>query len=155
MADPLPPDTFRFLVRHTPLVSLDLLIVDPDGRVLLGLRNNQPARGCWFVPGGIIFKDERLDTAFRRILAAETGLSRGLSEARHVGLFEHHYDTNRMDDPGYGTHYVVNAFRLDVASRPAIAADSQHREMAWMTPREIVAHPQVHANTKAYFLPSS
>lgn len=147
----LPADRFRAIVRDAPLVSFDLLITDVSGSVLLGLRNNEPARGMWFVPGGIIFKGETLDTAFRRILADETGLSQSLSQARHVGLFEHFYDTNRMEEPGFGTHYIVNAFRVDVAERPAIVTDDQHREMAWMTPEEILSRSDVHPNTQAYF----
>jgi colanic acid biosynthesis protein WcaH len=35
-------------------VSIDLIVRDADGRVLLGLRNNRPARDWWFVPGGIV-----------------------------------------------------------------------------------------------------
>jgi len=150
---PLSADQFRFVVQHTPLVSIDLLLVDPAGAVLVGLRNNEPARGSWFVPGGVIFKGERLAAAFGRILTAETGLSRAMSEAEHVGVFEHFYDTNRFTEPGYGTHYVVNTFRLALASRPEIAADDQHRAMKWMTPEEIIAAADVHPNTQAYFRP--
>jgi hypothetical protein len=42
-----------------PLVSIDLIIRDNADRVLLGLRNNEPAKGYFFVPGGIILKDCR------------------------------------------------------------------------------------------------
>ena len=147
---PLTPEQFRFIVRHAPLVSIDLLISDPEGRLLLGMRNNEPARGCWFVPGGIIFKGERLEAAFRRILMAEVGLDRSMNDAQHLGLFEHFYDTNRYREPGYGTHYVVNAFRLALESHPVVTADSQHREMVWMRPDEILESPNVHPHVQAY-----
>jgi colanic acid biosynthesis protein WcaH len=148
---PLTPDQFRFIVQHAPLVSIDLLITDPGGSVLLGLRNNEPARGSWFVPGGVIFKGESVAAAFSRILAGETGLSHTLSQARHIGCFDHFYDTNRFGEPGYGTHYVVNAFRLAVPERPIITPDNQHRLMKWMTPEEILGSVDVHPNSQAYF----
>jgi colanic acid biosynthesis protein WcaH len=150
--DRLTREQFRSIVQLTPLVSIDLLIVDPSGHFLLGLRNNQPAKGYWFVPGGIIFKGEKLEEAFTRILAVETGLAYSLSSASHVGVFEHFYEENRFEEPGYGTHYVVSAYSLALLARPNVRFDAQHRTMKWMPPGEILSVPNVHANTKAYFL---
>lgn len=147
----IPPEHFKTIVRYSPLVSLDLVILDERGHVLVGLRRNEPARNTWFVPGGIIRKDETLDSAFGRILFAETGLSKARRDAHHIGLFEHFYPTNRYLDTGYGTHYVVNAYRIELPSRPAIHLDDQHAEIRWMVPRDLLAAPDVHENTKIYF----
>ena len=54
---------FLAVVAHAPLVSLDLVVRDPDGCVLVGLRTNRPAQGSWFVPGGRIYKNERVAEA--------------------------------------------------------------------------------------------
>ena len=45
------------------LVSTDLIIRNARGEVLLGLRNNEPTKELFFVPGGIIRKQERLHEA--------------------------------------------------------------------------------------------
>jgi colanic acid biosynthesis protein WcaH len=58
----------KTVIRLAPLVSIDLIIRDGANRVLLGLRNNEPAKGYFFVPGGIILKDEPLADAFTRIM---------------------------------------------------------------------------------------
>ena len=47
-------DEFAQVVRNAPLVAIDLIIRDPEQRVLVGLRMNEPAKGKWFVPGGTI-----------------------------------------------------------------------------------------------------
>ena len=60
-------------VRLGPIVAIDLIIRDESDRVLLGFRTNEPAKGVYFVPGGRIWKDERISDAFERILKAETG----------------------------------------------------------------------------------
>ncbi len=62
-ARPLARDAFLAVVRDAPLVSIDLVLPDDVGRLLMGLRTNEPARGSWFVPGGRILKDEPLDEA--------------------------------------------------------------------------------------------
>jgi colanic acid biosynthesis protein WcaH len=142
---------FSQIVRLTPFVSIDLILRDPDGGTLLGLRNNEPAKGFYFVPGGIIRKNERMADAFARILKTETGLEIPLSDARFFGAYEHFYETNRLNEPGFGTHYVVLTYELLLPSHPVIQKDDQHSDIVWWTPLEITGSPQVHDNTKAYF----
>lgn len=147
----LPDADFAHVVRHAPLISIDLIIQDPEQRVLTGLRVNEPARNTYFVPGGVIRKNETIENAFVRIMQAELGFRRKVSEATFIGVFEHFYETNRFGDAGYGTHYVVLAYGLALPERPSIQLDAQHRAIRWMTPAEIIAASDVHPNTQAYF----
>ncbi|MDF5000441.1 NUDIX domain-containing protein, partial [Vibrio parahaemolyticus] len=64
---------FSQVIESTPLVSIDLVIEDESGQVLLGERLNRPAQGFWFVPGGRILKDEKLEDAFARLTLEELG----------------------------------------------------------------------------------
>src|SRR5262245_34477115 len=122
-AHDLTAEQFAHIVRYAPLVSIDLIIRDPQACVLVGLRRNEPAKNHYFVPGGRIKKNEMIASAFARILQAETGLTFGLERARLVGVFEHIYPTNRFEHEDYGTHYVVLAYELAFGERPAIRLD--------------------------------
>lgn len=146
----LPHADWLRVVRDAPLVSIDLIVEDPQGRVLLGLRENAPARGSWFVPGGAIRKAETLDAAFARIAAAELGLPLSRRDARLLGVYEHHYPDNFAGDPGFGTHYVVLAHRLPLGGEPR-PADDQHRQLRWFGVGQLLADPAVHDHVKAYF----
>ena len=147
----LSEESFSHVVRNTPLVSIDLVIKDSEHKVLVGLRANEPAKGYYFVPGGVIRKDERINDAFARVLKAETGCRAGLAEARFLGVFEHLYAANRFNDPAYGTHYVVIAYELLFDRRPTIVLDMQHSVVKWMGETELLSATDVHENTKAYF----
>ena len=142
---------FSTVIRATPLVSIDLILVRPDSSVLVGRRRNEPARDYWFVPGGRIRKDERLDDAFRRLLLAETGLAGERASARLLGAYEHLYDTNALGEAGFGTHYVVLGYQFEVPADAHIVADDQHGAFQWRQPADLLADPRVHDNTKAYF----
>ena len=144
-------DKFSYIVRYAPLPSLDLIIRDSDGRVLVGLRTNEPAKNYYFVPGGVIRKNESIELAFARILRAETGCHASLSDARFLGVFQHLYSTNRFGDPSYGTHYVVLAYELQLARRPVVVLDAQHSASKWMAEADLISASDVHENTKAYF----
>lgn len=144
-------DDFAQVVRHTPLVSIDLVVRDESERVLVGLRLNRPARGTWFVPGGRINKDERIDDAFLRISQAELGRAIQRAKASLLGVYEHLYDDNALEIPGVSTHYVVIAYRLHVNTASLALPVEQHEQFRWMDVDEIRRDAAVHPNTKAYF----
>ncbi|MEO0836741.1 MAG: GDP-mannose mannosyl hydrolase [Cyanobacteria bacterium J06642_3] len=141
---------FAFIVKNTPLISIDLVIVDNRGKILVGLRNNEPARGKWFVPGGRIYKNESIESAFSRISSAELGISLEIKKAEMLGVFEHIYDTNFANSPGFGTHYVVLAYRVYVPDVIVDLPQDQHRNYLWITEQDL-EKIDVHPNTEAYF----
>ncbi|USU16956.1 GDP-mannose mannosyl hydrolase [Paraburkholderia fungorum] len=143
---------FLDVVRLTPLVAIDLIVRDAEARVLIGHRRNRPARDTWFVPGGRIHKDETLDAAFARIADAELGIARlARSTARFEGVFEHHYEDNFAAEPGVSTHYIVLAYAVQLTSSVPVGRLDQHSEYLWLSPAALLARPDVHENTKAYF----
>lgn len=145
-------DEFRSIVKDTPLVSIDLIIENPEGDVLLGWRNNSPAKGFWFVPGGRIQKDEDFREAFKRITKAETGLEFLLEEAFFFGVYQHIYpNDNFTDDPSFGTHYVVIAYRIKLEEKITSLPKEQHSDYWWAAIDDILDDPNVHENTKNYF----
>lgn len=146
--------TFLEVVRNAPLVSIDLIVRNGDGAVLLGLRSNEPARGMWFVPGGRIRKGERIAEAIGRISREEIGAELPAEDGRFLGVFEHIYESNFAGQDGFGTHYVVLAYEFLLGEPPAAMPADQHSQFRWAAPAELLADEHVHPNTKAYFRPA-
>jgi colanic acid biosynthesis protein WcaH len=119
----------------------------------VGKRTNEPARGTWFVPGGRIGKAERVADAIERLMFEEVGVSARSAAMSFRGAFEHLYDTNFAGAAGFGTHYVVLAYDVQLSARPVELPDEQHSEYRWMTTHELLADEDVHENTRAYFAP--
>ena len=111
----LPDETFKNVIQYTPLISIDLIVRNEQGEVLLGKRVNAPAKGYWFVPGGRVRKNETLDDAFVRLVHEELGIESGLTraDAKFLGVFEHFYD-DCVFGSDVNTHYVVLAFQLEM-----------------------------------------
>lgn len=145
-------EIFLKIVESTPLISIDLIIPDEFGRILLGRRNNKPAQGYWFVPGGRVLKDERLDAAFERLVEVELGISaQSRSEAAFHGAYEHLYDDNFAGAANVTTHYVVLGYRLQPFEKILDLPVAQHAEYRWVSIADLLADSDVHENTKAYF----
>ena len=50
------------------------IVVASDDKILLALRNHEPALGRWSFPGGFVDRGEKVEDAARREVEEETGL---------------------------------------------------------------------------------
>ncbi|MDO6764788.1 GDP-mannose mannosyl hydrolase [Agarivorans sp. 1_MG-2023] len=142
-------DTFKTVIQSTPLVSIDFIVRNASGQILLGKRNNRPAKGYWFVPGGRILKDEAFSVAIARLLNQELGLE--ANSAQFKGIYQHFYDDNFSADD-FTTHYVVLAYELRVERALLALPEEQHCEYQWFTEEALLLDRDVHEHCKWYFL---
>ena len=149
----LPFKTFQLVVQSTPLVSLDFVVRGPDGKILLGQRNNRPAKGYWFVPGGRILKDEPVTLTFSRLLDIELGLRPKDVTAKSLGLYQHFY-SDSFADKNASTHYVVLAYEIQLQYGNCGLPNEQHSSYKWFKTEELLQSNKVHQHTKWYFCKS-
>lgn len=153
---PLPIAEFSAACAALPLVSIDLVLSNSRGQLLLGLRNNAPARGCWFTPGGRIRKNEALADARRRVAQDELGLPASvISRAIPMGAWDHFYPDSAFD-PAVSTHYVN--LPLWLALTPAEEKKlqlpqgdgEQHARWQWLALEQAAGDAAVHAYVRVY-----
>lgn len=147
----LEPSKFREIVKNTPLVSIDLIVRNQKNEVLIGLRKSSPAKNSWFVPGGRIRKDEKIDAAFKRITEDELGIPLNLKNARFLRVFEHLHERNFADEPGFGTHYIVLAHEIKLPVEYSELPLKQHSDYRWMSEKQLLQEDGVHPYTKDFF----
>lgn len=147
----LPDETFKSVIQHTPLISIDLIVRNEQGEVLLGKRVNAPAKGYWFVPGGRVRKNETLDDAFVRLVKEELGIESGITraDAKFLGAFEHFYDDCVFGDD-ISTHYVVLAYQISVQMLIKENID-QHYSYCFLSELKLLKNINVNINSKNYF----
>lgn len=142
----LPVEMFKAVVDATPLISIDLLI-ENEGKYLLGRRTNKPAKGYFFSFGGRILKNETIDNAMARVALNELNIDLK-STPEFIGVFEHFYDDSMYEN--VSTHYVNIAYEYEMEEIPNLPTE-QHSEYKWFTIDELLASKQVHKYTKDYF----
>jgi colanic acid biosynthesis protein WcaH len=145
-------EDFTGVIRNSPLIAIDLIVWNKRGEVLMGFRSNSPAKGTWFVPGGRIRKNERLEKAFQRISGDELGQVLHLFDSRFYGVFEHFYPgENTFDEPGLDTHYINLAYEVRNFDETNLNLHHQHTGFRWMTLEQVFTDSEVHKNAKLYF----
>ena len=154
----LPAPAFAAAVAALPLVSLDWVLTNPDGQLLLGQRLNAPARGWWFTPGGRIRKNEALAHALQRVACDELGLAPQLagmwaSRAQLMGAWDHFYLDSAFS-PDASTHYVNLPHWLALTwaevAQLALPVGEQHSAWQWCPLADVACNPLVHEYVRPY-----
>lgn len=134
----IPDELYKEILNAIPFACVDMVIKDGNS-FLLAKRKNKPAQGQWFLPGGRVLKNERLEDAVLRKMYQETGM-RGVIE-KMLGADE----TMFPDGPYGGSVHSVNVVFLitPTTSKTAIVLDEQNDEYQWYTHINDAWHPYV------------
>ncbi|MCB1442203.1 MAG: NUDIX hydrolase [Methyloceanibacter sp.] len=127
----------------TPALTVDCVVFDPTGRVLLIRRRHEPFKGGYALPGGFVEIGETVEEACRRELHEETGVS--VRDLRLVGVYS---DPSR--DPRGHTVSVAFLAQL-VAPAEAVAGDDAAAAewvADWRQQRLAFDHAQVLADAE-------
>lgn len=106
--------------------TVGAVIEGPKG-VLLALRNHDPFRGRWCLPGGHIEFGEGVEEAVRWEIREETGLV--ITEHRFLGYFTEYF-------PELDWHAVALMFVVRVEGKE-VRQESEVSELRWFTREEL------------------
>lgn len=121
---PIPTSEYETIVKHVPIISVDLL-VHHNGGLVLGKRKNAPAKGEWFVPGGSVLKGETRRQAVHRV--AEEELGSDVLIDSELGVYDHFYDTAEVDGAD-SKQYLATAYVV-TPTQNEIMPDIQHENL--------------------------
>jgi ADP-ribose pyrophosphatase YjhB (NUDIX family) len=112
-----------------PLLGVGAVVFH-DGKVLLIERGQEPLKGWWTVPGGLVETGERLEAAVRRETLEETGLT--VNPVAVAAVFQH----VTPDAEGRTEfHYVIVDYLCELEGGTVQAA-SDVAQAGWFTPEE-------------------
>ena len=126
----------------TPLLTVDCVLFDAMGRVLLIRRKHPPFEGAYALPGGFVDIGETVEAACRRELLEETGVTAG-----KLSLLGVYSDPAR--DPRGHTASVVYWGRVRSAT-PAAGDDAAAAEWvdAWRQQTLAFDHAKILADAE-------
>lgn len=140
----LPETKYTEFVAAMPEACVDV-VVQHEGRVLVGRRENEPARGEWFWPGSRLFKGEALAAAVHRVAEEELGLK--VTVAEQLGANAHRWDTSEQS-ADVGRHTVVVVYlATPTDDDPIPRLDGQHSASRWLEGPD----PSLHEYVNRYF----
>lgn len=129
----------------TPALTVDCVVFDPRGRVLLIRRGHEPFKGCYALPGGFVDVGETVEAACRRELLEETGLAVG--DLFLIGVY-----SDPARDPRGHTVSAVFLARLAAPADPVAGDDAAAAEWVenWRGERLAFDHAQILDDAEAF-----
>jgi 8-oxo-dGTP diphosphatase len=117
-----------------PLVGVGAIIIH-QSKILIVKRANEPAKGLWSVPGGVVELGEQLHKAIKREVKEETGLEVDIERLIEA------VDNIIFDDEGrIQYHYVLLDYLCQLRGGVLKAADDVH-EIQWVPLRALQSLP--------------
>lgn len=112
-----------------PLVGVGGIVIDARGNVLLVKRGNEPRKGHWSIPGGLLELGESLAEGVAREIREETGLT--VQPQAVVEVVDRIY----KEEGRVRYHYVIVDYWCTVVDGEAQPA-SDASEVRWASPAE-------------------
>jgi 8-oxo-dGTP diphosphatase len=127
----------------TPALVTDCVAFDPQRRVLLVRRKDEPFAGCYALPGGFVDIGETVEVACQREMQEETGLAIDENRLRLVGVYS---DPGR--DPRGHNVSIAYTILLDEPASPRPGSDAQSAEWVadWMNKKLAFNHQDILAD---------
>lgn len=113
-----------------PLVGVGALIIC-NGKILLEKRGNEPGKGKWSIPGGLVELGETVEQTVIREVKEETGLE--VEKPEHVDVV----DNVVLDEKGRTRfHFVIIDFSVKLKGG-VLKAASDAEELKWVALDEV------------------
>ncbi len=141
MANFIPADLYSQILEHMPVPCVDFVLVQ-NGKVLLTYRTEEPAKDRWWIQGGRMYKNERLQEAVFRLAEREIG-TRNIRIIKQFGAYEFFSKTAPFDVKS-GIHDVAIVFLaepLEANFTPRL--DKTHKKFRWIESIEKDLDPYV------------
>lgn len=94
----LPKAEFDWIFSRVPRLTVEIVAVEVERGVLLSLRDIEPCRGLWHLPGGTVRFGEPVRNAVSRVAADELGVEVEVGPLLGYIEYPSHYE-NGLDSP--------------------------------------------------------
>ena len=139
----IPSTEYKKILDNMPIACVDLLIYDgnkSNAKFLLVLRKDEPAKNEWFVPGGRIFKNEKIEDAAKRKAFEELGIKIKLE--KQIGCYDLFFEKGIFPDIKDGTHTISVVYLATLEKNQKIKLDKTSLDYKWFSKNDKL-HPYV------------
>ncbi|MEK7621493.1 MAG: NUDIX domain-containing protein [Patescibacteria group bacterium] len=120
---PLTSEEFRTIYSKVPRLTVEIIVKSEKG-ILLTLRDIEPYKEMWHLPGGTVHFNERLVDAVKRVAMKELGIK--VTGSKFIDYIEYPTHIEHSFDTPLGMAFLVE-YQGDIKT------DEQASEAKWFT----------------------
>ena len=118
------------LYPKQPIVGVGAVVIC-DGKILLEKRKNDPGKGKWSIPGGLVELGEVVEQTVIREVKEETGLE--VEKPEHIDIVD---NVIRDNNGEIKYHFVIIDYFVKLKGG-TLKASSDAEELKWVTFNEV------------------
>jgi mutator protein MutT len=118
------------LYPKQPIIGVGAVIIK-DGKILLEKRKNEPGKGKWSIPGGLVELGESVEQTVIREVKEETGLE--VEKPEHIDVVD---NVIRDENGEVKYHFVIIDYFVKLKGG-TMKAMSDAEELRWVTFDEV------------------
>lgn len=134
----------RRIYPERPLVGVGAIII-ARGKILLEKRKNEPGRGQWSIPGGLVELGESVEQTAIREVKEETGLE--VEKPEHIDVV----DNIDLDEEGKVRYHFIIIDYLVKLKGGNVEASSDAAELRWVAFEDVGTY-DLTPTFRAFFL---
>ena len=121
------------LYPKQPIIGVGAVIIK-DGKILLEKRKNEPGKGKWSIPGGLVELGETIEQTVIREVKEETGLE--VEKPKHIDVVD---NVVRDDNSEIKYHFVIIDYFVKLKGG-TLEARNDAEELRWVPLTDVEKH---------------
>lgn len=138
--------TYTKIIDLIPILCVDIILTNTEGKYLLIKRANQPLLGQWWVIGGRVHKGEKIIDAVNRKVLEETRIT--ASKLSFCGFYEDFFNETPFKNK-VTLHSVSLVFKGSIKPGSKVTLDSQ--SSSWKFANDLPNRFKIITNKEFYF----
>lgn len=151
----LPDDEYARSLDTFVIVCIDIVVVDPQGKILLGKRQQEPHPDWWII-GGRMRAGESFENAAARTIERELSITIPVYDFQLVGFYNLIWDTKAQGRGGCHTFSVTLECHVTDEQVDKFHSNEEYEKIKWISPNEILSaaestyHPTLRQTMQDY-----
>ena len=134
----LPPRLYSKIQDTLPIVCADAILIDPEGKMIVGVRQIDPWPGPWMIGGRMRVGESPL-AAVQRNIQRELGLRIAQRRFMPLSVYSFLWPTRAQKPKNHGVHHISIAYTLQISQREKnrIKNNEEYVRILWRDPLDV------------------
>ncbi len=121
-------EKYRILLDNSIISTCDIICLTKDKKILLCLRNNEPLKWIYYIPGWRRYKNEKIMDSAKRKAYEELWLEIDTNRLIFLGVYDDIYDNSAFEWISTHCEAITFVYQINDEEVKNIKIDKQHSD---------------------------
>jgi len=121
-------ESYKTIVRNSIIPACDIICITNDKKILLCLRNNEPLKWIYYIPGWRRYKNEKMIDSAKRKAYEELWIKIDINRLSFLGVYDDIYDNSAFEWISTHCEAITYIYEINKEEIKNIKIDKQHKD---------------------------